>query len=352
MKIGYDREKSEEYGKRFGLRILMTDEKLGELPVAGHRAIDGLIESAEAAGLSAEDDSAKEGYLLIPVEYPLVSTRVMRAVMAAVSSANDGGANCRIARATYEGKKGFPVYVQADLIEEFDINQITEETLLVPVDEEGCILESSSPEEYEDIRTFVAKGYAREKLELLTARKKIFLVCAGESDSFCMDILNAMGEDVEAEALGMDKFGKEPMPAIERIYSADETDSIECAESILEEVNRILPAPVAIKKVAGLREIADEDVYDMQYRTVGALRELLRFDDAKDIIIVTHSGVCRALEQNIKNLRVDDEWEPMEKGTFRMFEPFPEQPSEKVNNQDKPMTSDSLTMEAVLEYYE
>ena len=42
----------------------------------------------------------------------------------------------------------------------------------------------------------------------------------------------------------------------------------------------------------------------------------------------------------------------MDKGTFRMLEPFPEQPSEKVNSQDKPLTSDGITMEAVLEYYE
>ena len=90
----------------------------------------------------------------------------------------------------------------------------------------------------------------------------------------------------------------------------------------------------------------------LNFTEPGALRELLRYDDAKDIIIVAHSGVCRALEQNINGRRVHDRWEPMDKGSFRIFEPFPQQPSEKVNSEDKHMTSDSLTMEAVLQYYE
>ena len=89
----------------------------------------------------------------------------------------------------------------------------------------------------------------------------------------------------------------------------------------------------------------------MQYRALGALRDILRNDDAKDIIIITHSGVIRALENNILGLRVDDEWDPVEKGRLRMLEPFPEKQSEKVHG-DKPMNMNDMTMEAVLEMYE
>ena len=94
-----------------------------------------------------------------------------------------------------------------------------------------------------------------------------------------------------------------------------------------------------------------ESFYDMQYRVLAAFRELLRNDDAKDIIIIAHSGVIRALENNILGRRVDDEWEPVAKGDLKMLEPFPEQPNEKVHA-DKPMNMNDLTMEAVFEMYE
>lgn len=355
MKIGYDREKSEEYGRKFGIAILNTDDRLAGLPVAGHKAIDGLIESAKAAGLDNNDTENKEGYLVVPVEYPLVSTRVMRAVMAAVTMIIDREGSCGYARATFEGKKGFPVFVPADRMPggRADLSALPEDMLMVPVDEEGCMLRSDTPEGYADIRAFVDKGYAREKLELLTARKKIFLVCCGESDSLSDDIAQAMMEDVEAEALGMDKFGKEPMPAIERIYSCSQNEARETADTIRRRVNAMLPDPVDVRSVSGLDDIdeAEESIYDMQYRVIGAFRELLRNDDAKDIIIVAHSAVIRALENNIKGLRVDDQWEPIKKGSFRMFEPFPEQPSEKVHG-DKPMNMNDMIMDSVLDYYD
>lgn len=62
-----------------------------------------------------------------------------------------------------------------------------------------------------------------------------------------------------------------------------------------------------------------ENFYDMQYRAVAALRDLLADDDGRNIIIVTHSGVIRALENNLRGLRVDDDWAPIEKGTYRIW---------------------------------
>ncbi|MDO4177054.1 MAG: histidine phosphatase family protein, partial [Bacillota bacterium] len=324
--------------------------------------------------------------------------------------------------ATFEGKKGHPLFVPAEYIDEIcdfegegGLAAVTDrhEMLRVETGEEGCILDMDTPEGYEDIKTFVAKGFAREKLELLTARKRIFLVRHGETEqhdepmfigqydvplsdegrkqaeSLGHDIAEAMREDVEAEALGMDKFGKEPMPAIERIYASDLARASETAEIICEKVNEILPeqAKVKVKTISGLREInlgqwdgravseikaefpeeyekrgknllsfklrggGAENFYDMQYRVVAAFRELLRNDDAKDIIIVAHSAVIRALENNILGGHVEDQWEPMKKGSFRMFEPFPEQPSEKVHG-DKPMNMNDMIMDSVLDYYD
>ena len=470
MRIGYNREKTEEYDKRFGAVILAaglsTRMKAFKplLPVDGRPALEGLIETAKAAGLTditvvtghnrealapelarlgvAEAynenfesgmfssiqaglakarQSGREGYLLMPVDCPLISVSVMRAVMDGVA---EGDA---FAVALFEGKKGHPLYIPAGRIDEIlasdgqgglaaITDRYAEEMIRVETGEEGCLLDMDTPEGYADIQKFVAKGFSREKLELLTARKRIILVRHGETrqheepmyigqydvplseegraqaEELGKQIVELMAEDVEAEMLGMDKFGKEPMPAIERIYSSDLSRAQETADVIAEAINQAYPqladmtgAPIKVKLDAGLREISlgewdghpiseiaekypeeyerrgrdifsfkmrgAESFYDMQYRVKAALRNILRNDDAKDIIIVAHSGVIRALENNILGMQVNDDWNPVAKGELRMLEPFPEQQREKVHG-DRPMNMNDLTIEAVYEMYE
>ncbi|MBQ3321537.1 MAG: histidine phosphatase family protein [Firmicutes bacterium] len=477
MRIGYNREKTEEYDARFGAVILAAGLSLRMkdfkplLPVDGRPAIEGLVETIKAAGLTditvvtghnrgalAETllhlgvseayngdyesgmfssiqvglakarTSGKEGYLLMPVDCPLISVSVMRAVMDGVLAAEESEAERdAFAVALFEGKKGHPLYIPEERIEEIlqsdgqgglaaITDKYADDMIRVETGEEGCLLDMDTPAGYEDIKKFVAKGFAREKLDLLTARKRIILVRHGETrqheepifigqydvplsdegraqaEELGKRIAALMAEDVEAELLGMDKFGKEPMPAIERIYSSDLTRAVETADIIAAEINRTYPhlaevlgGPVKVKHDAGLREIslgdwdghpireiADqypeeyerrgrdifsfkmrgaESFYDMQYRVKNALRNILRNDDAKDIIIVAHSGVIRALENNILGKQVSDDWDPVPKGELRMLEPFPEQSREKVHG-DRPMNMNDLTMEAVYEMYE
>ena len=59
-----------------------------------------------------------------------------------------------------------------------------------------------------------------------------------------------------------------------------------------------------------------ENFYDLQYRAVKTLRKILENDDSKEIIIVAHSGVIRALQNNLEGKRVNDEWEPVPKGGY------------------------------------
>ena len=63
-----------------------------------------------------------------------------------------------------------------------------------------------------------------------------------------------------------------------------------------------------------------ENFYDVQYRAVRALRRILDSDDSKDVLIVTHSAVIRALENNLKGMKVDDLWEPIGKCDYRIAE--------------------------------
>lgn len=59
-----------------------------------------------------------------------------------------------------------------------------------------------------------------------------------------------------------------------------------------------------------------ENFYDLQYRVMNSLRQILAADDGKNVIIVAHSGAIRALENNIKGLRVDDDWQSVGKGQY------------------------------------
>ena len=374
----------------------------------------GMFSSIQV-GLAKAKQSGKDGYLLLPVDCPLISVSVLRAVMDAVPAADaaeqdaataDNPSADAFAVAVFEGKKGHPLYIPKKRIEEIlasdgsgGLAAITDKyadsMIRVETGEEGCLLDMDTPEGYEDIKRFVAKGFAREKLELLTARKRIILVRHGEtrqhdepmfigqydvplSEEGCaqaqaagQEIVKLMAEDVEAELLGMDKFGKEPMPAIERIYSSDLVRAMETADIIADAINKAYPQ---LTELTGgpIREVAEqyseeyerrgkdifsfkmrgaESFYDMQYRVKAAFRNILRNDDAKDIIIIAHSGVIRALENCIRGLQVSDPWDPVPKGGLRMLEPFPEQQSERVHG-DKPMNMNDLTMEAVLEMYE
>lgn len=333
MKIGYDRNIAEEYGKDFGVIILaaglssrMKDFK-PLLHVDGRTAIEGLIEAVKAAGLNDitvvtgyereklmpviarnevyeafndkyeegmfssirkglenTKDRERKGFFIIPVDCPLISVSVMRKLMAAAEKEP-----ADFAVAAFEGKKGHPLYVPMSYVKEicacdgqgglaavtdrYDMNR-------VETGEECCVLDMDTPEGYADIRAFADKGFRREKLELLTARKRIFLVRHGETEQHRepvfigqydvplneegrsqaetagKQIAELMREDVEAEALGMDRFGKEPLPAIERIYSSDLSRAKETADIIRAQINSILPEPVEVKSFEGLREIS------------------------------------------------------------------------------------------------
>lgn len=434
MKIGYNREETGSYGSTYGAVILaaglssrMKDFK-PLLHVDGTTAIEGLVESAKVAGidditvvtghnrellspviaamgvreaynedyeqgmfssvktgLAAAAASGKKGYLLMPVDCPLVSASVMREVMSAGLKEPE-----KFAVPVYEGKKGHPLLVSAGFIDEIctwqgggGLKAVTnahpDEMVRVPVNEEGCLLDMDTPEGYEEIVNFVKKGFRRDKLEVLSWKKRIILVRHGQTKQHdepvfagCYDVpLNDEGRahaeasakavvdliraDVAAEEAGIDPFGKEPMPAIERVYSSDLSRAAETAGEICRRIGAELPRSPQVKTMEDLREInlgewdgrpvreikekypeeyarrgedmftfktaGGENFYDMQYRAVRGLREILGNDDARNIIIVAHSGVIRALENNLKGLRVDDEWEPLEKGGMRIIEP-------------------------------
>ena len=51
------------------------------------------------------------------------------------------------------------------------------------------------------------------------------------------------------------------------------------------------------------------------------MKEILRKDPSRDLLIVAHKGTLRVLENNILGKRVEDSWESLSPGEFRCIEP-------------------------------
>lgn len=342
----------------------------------------------------------KEGYFLIPVDCPLISVETMRELMEAHTEREreQEGEGKEFFVPVYEGKKGHPLLVPAGRCEEIisydgqdGLKGVTDRDqdamVRVSVNDEGCLLDMDTPEDYDDIRKYVEKGFRREKLSVLSGRKRVVFVRHGETMQHegpmfigqydvslsdrgreqaidaAEEIIRMIEPDVAASEGWIEgiSVGKEPLPPLEGIYCSDLSRSTESAEIIVKRIREHFGSRlpnITVTPMKDLREISlgdwdgkpieeiknefpedyerrgrdiftfkkgnrAENFYDMQYRAVKALREILASDDGKNMIIVAHSGVIRALENNLKGYRVDDEWDPVEKGCVRIWESPP-----------------------------
>lgn len=305
------------------------------------------------------------GYLVMPVDCPLISGETVRTV-AEHAGHDSGGEDFFVP--VFEGKKGHPLFVPKFYAEEIcsydgagGLKAVTDKywdrMVRIPVSDEGCLLDMDTPEGYSELLDFYSSGCMRKDLRDLACGRRIALVRHGETMQHAEKIfigqydvpLNKKGRvqiAQSAEQLAAD-FA---CPRV--IYASDLSRTMESAEIILrtfrEKNNEKYPG---IVKEPGLREInlgkwdgqpvsrikaefpeeyrrrgedmfifktgnKSENFYDLQYRAVKTLRKILENDDSKEIIIVAHSGVIRALQNNLEGKRVNDEWTPVPKGGF------------------------------------
>lgn len=316
-----------------------------------------------------------EGFFLMPVDCPLISAPVLDALCAAW---HPGKFHVPV----YEGKKGHPLLVPADLVEEIcsydgpgGLKAITdrrwEQMVRVPVAAEGCLLDMDTPEGYAEIQDFLAAGGRRKPLQELARGRTIVLIRHGETRQHAEKMfigqydvpleetkqqnivqmaqqlkreLAALQETVLQEGAGV------PLPNISRIYTSDLQRAAETARIVNEvcgwkaEMNE----EKAFREIAlgswdgkAIREIREQDpqayerrgadifsfkignraenFYDLQYRAVKRLRQILEEDSSRLLVIVTHSGVIRALENNLRGLRVEDAWNMLPKCSYRIL---------------------------------
>ena len=336
----------------------------------------------------------KIGYMIVPVDHPIISIQTVRALMEAEQELPE---NDSFFVPTYEGKKGHPLLVPASRIDEIlshdgshGLKGITDSDpdamIRVSVNDEGCVMDMDTPEGHEEIVAFVEKGFRRDKLSVLAGRKRVIMVRHGQTMQHrepmfigqydvpldeegrtqavaaADKIIETIEPDVAASEGWVEgiSIGKEPLPPLEKIFCSDLSRARETAEMIAGRIrdgynNKVDPEVVPLK---GLREISlgawdgrpieeirekypeeyrrrgddlftfkigndSENFYDLQYRVVKELRKILASDDSRNIIIVSHSGTIRAMENNLKGNRIDDEWDPVEKGGVRIWESPP-----------------------------
>lgn len=327
----------------------------------------GMMTSVKA-GIAKAAGSGQTGCILMPADCPLISAEALRKVLKAA-----GGDEFAVA--TFEGKKGHPLYIPACRIREimeYDgpgglaavTDRHSEGMLRVETGEEGCVLDMDTPEGYEAIKNFAAVGFKRRPIKALAEGRHIFLVRHGETEPHEGSVFMgqhdaALSEKGRQSAAGagvriarlLEQYIADGVPPVRKIYSSDLMRAAESAEIIRKRAELLCGGQIEICLDRGLREInlgpwdgrliseirtefpeeyarrgqdmfafklrGMENFYDLQYRVKAAFRDILVKDKDECIIIVAHSGVIRVLENTLRGMRVDDDWEPLEKGGVR-----------------------------------
>lgn len=344
-----------------------------------------------------------DGFFLMPVDCPLVSSAVLKHMMETVVAAGEDDLDATSLSEgnavgtnglrdffvpVFEGKKGHPLFIPKRYVDEIcdydgpgGLKAITDQYWdrmeRVSVDEEGCVLDMDTPEGYREIEAFLQNGCRRQALRALAAGRRIFLIRHGETQQHAEKMF------IGRYDVPLSERGKEDVKEmagrlagtlqIKRIYVSPLQRAVQTAEILQETLEALAdknataeeavtghklraPQELELCTVADLQEISlgdwdgrkiseikekypdayrrrgedmftfkignkAENFYDVQYRAVRALRKILQEDDARDIVLVTHNAVIRALENNLRGLRVDDIWEKLPKGGFVVVEP-------------------------------
>ena len=309
---------------------------------------EGMFTSIQAG--VQKTDKALRGFFLIPVDCPLLEAETIDLLVSNIRDDSSFVVPC------YRGKKGHPLYIPMkyrDEILNYDGNgglkaitdKYDDQMIRIETGRESTVLDMDTPAAYEELKEFYERGMKSEALSDLAKGRTFYLVRHGQPQQHKDKIF--LGQtDVPLSETGRKQAeeAKAKLPGnIHRIYSSDLKRARETAQIICSEVT----------EVKGFREmnlgswdgryIEDirgefpelykkrgknlfsfktgnkaENFYDLQYRVVKALTDILKKDGSKEIFIVAHSGVIRCIENNLKGGSVEDAWQKPETGGVRV----------------------------------
>ena len=345
---GFERERLEPYIDKY------PDVK----EAYNDRFHEGMFSSIQAG--AAKADRTLDGFLLMPVDCPAADGDILKKI-AEAGSRNEG---C-FAVPCYMGKKGHPLFVPSSAIDEIlsspwknglkDVVDRYEDRLIrVETGSESVILDMDTEEEYREVLVYVEEGPG-ESFPWLARGRRFILVRHGEirqhEEKIFLGItdvpLSSKGKAQAEDAAGrIQKLA----PETDRIYSSPLSRAAETGRIIgsLCGIDEVIIAP-------GLREMSlgawdgkpieavkrqypeeyekrgrhifrykfdhdSENFYDMQYRVIKEMKDILKKDGHRDVIVVAHKGVLRAIDNCLEGHYVDDPWEPMDVGEVRVIE--------------------------------
>ena len=331
-------------------------ERSGAVEVRNPRFEEGMFTSIQA-GISALPRNL-DGFFVLPVDCPLVTKEVLMALKQ--SFAPD-----KFSVPCYRGKKGHPLLIPAmyrQAILRHDgtggLKEITDKDYgkikRIEVREEGVVMDMDTPRAYEKIKEWLAgKGRFEDFTELAKGRRfflvrhgqirqhkeKIFL---GQTDVPLSEKGQLQAEEAADRLAGFS-------PQTDRVYTSDLLRASQTAEIL-----RGKSGLAHVIEEKGLREMnlgswdgrfireikeefpeeyekrgqnlmiykqgrGSENFFDLQYRVIKTLIGILRKDPSPDVIVTAHSGVLRAIANNLEGKDISDSWDKMGNGELRVL---------------------------------
>lgn len=295
-------------------------------------------------------DKALRGFFLIPVDCPLLEAETIDLLVSNIRDDSSFVVPC------YRGKKGHPLYIPMkyrDEILNYDGNgglkaitdKYDDQMIRIETGRESTVMDMDTPAAYEELKAFYQRGMKLESLEELAKGRCFYLIRHGQPQQHRDKIfLGQTDVPLSDEGRKQAEKAKAALPVgIRRIYSSDLKRALQTAEIIggqiiatqgfremnlgswdgryIEDIKREFPE---LYQKRGLNIFVfktgnkAENFYDLQYRVVKALTDILKKDDSREIFIVAHSGVIRCIENNLKGGSVEDAWQKPETGGVRV----------------------------------
>lgn len=303
--------------------------------------------------------SGLDGFFILPVDCPLITGQVLQLLM-------ENFEPDKFTVACYRGKKGHPLlvpeYFRSEIIKhdgKGGLKAITDrdpdKMKRIETGYEGVVMDMDTPEAYEEVKAYLQGGCRSDNLQQLAQGRRFFLIRHGQIRQHKEKIF--LGQtDVPLSKEGeqqADIAGKQLAQIslkTDRIYSSDLLRASQTGQIIK---NRTGLKELLLDK--GLREMnlgpwdgrfiseikemfpleyekrgsnimiykmghGSENFFDLQYRVVKSLIQILKTDPREDLVIVAHSGVLRVICNNLEGKSVSHEWNKMKNGEIRIVE--------------------------------